>query len=46
MKKLIKQITVDTEKARELERKGYILEHIMMHVDGNDTYNLYEKVGE
>lgn len=44
MKKFIKQITVTAEKARELERKGYILEFVYMHVDGTDTYNVYEVV--
>ena len=41
MKTFIKQITIDKEKAREIERKGYILEHVMMHVNDTDTYNVY-----
>lgn len=46
MKKFIKQVTVKKDEAKKLERNGYILEHVMMHINDTDTYNVYEKVGK
>lgn len=46
MKKFIKQIKVTQYKAREMESKGYILEHVSMNIDGTNTYNVFEKVGK
>lgn len=45
MKKFVKQIKVTQEKAREMERKGWILEYVEMNTDGTDTYNVFEKEG-
>ncbi len=46
MKRFIMQIKVTKEKAKELERKGYILEYVNMNTDGTDTYNVFENMGE
>lgn len=43
MKMFIKQITATIEKAREMERKGNVLEFISMHLDGTATYNVFQK---
>lgn len=46
MKKFIKQIRVTQDKAREMEKKGWILEYFEMNTDGTDTYNVFENVEE
>jgi hypothetical protein len=40
---LIKMVTLTTSEARELEKMGFVLEFVMMHLDGTDTYRVYGK---
>ena len=39
----IKQVTVSITEARELEKQGFILKFVMMHLDGTDTYEVFVK---
>lgn len=36
-------MTLTPTEARDLERNGYTLEHVMMHLDGTDTYQVFVK---
>jgi hypothetical protein len=37
----IKQVTLSGREARELEKQGFILRFVMMHLDGTDTYDVF-----
>lgn len=37
----IKQVTITTHEARELEHKGFRLRLRAMHLDGLDTYDVF-----
>lgn len=37
----VKQVTISTHEARELEHLGFILRLRAMHLDGLDTYDVF-----
>lgn len=39
----LSQMTLTVSEARQMEHDGYILHHVMMHLDGTDTYEVSEK---